>query len=341
MSSVSAFRDGIRRVNRAPFVVIGMVGVTLLVALPLSLALRGMIETQLGQSLTAEAVASGTSYDWWQEFSAQATGLGTTFVPSITGFGAVLDNLSAFADNLPMASTIAGATAAWMVIWSFLSGGILDRLARDRKTRAPGFFGACGMYFWRFVRLGAVAVLIYAFLFGDVHRWLLTDLYDRLTRDTSVERTAFFVRAALYLVFGVLLAFCTLVFDYARIRIVVEDRRSSLGGIVAGLRFVLRHASGTITLYLLNALAFVLVVALYGLVAPRAPHSGITMWLILAAGQLYIVARHYLKLVFYASQTAYFQGALAHAAYTAAPPVVWPDSPAAEAIANGDPAVLR
>ena len=45
------------------------------------------------------------------------------------------------------------------------------------------------------------------------------------------------------------------------------------------------------------------------------------------------------QLVFYASETALFQAMLAHAAYTAAPPVVWPDSPAAEAIANADPAV--
>ena len=57
----------------------------------------------------------------------------------------------------------------------------------------------------------------------------------------------------------------------------------------------------------------------------------------LLLGQAYIVARHYLKLVFYASETALFQAELAHAAYTAAPAVVWPDSPAAEAIVNAGP----
>jgi hypothetical protein len=136
MTPWNAFRDGVRRVNGAPWVLAGMVAVTLLVALPLSLALRGMIQTHLGGSLAAETVAEGTSYDWWQEFSAQASGLGTTFAPSIIGFGAVLDNLSALVDNLPLASTIAGVTAAWMVVWSFLSGGMLDRLARARGAIA-------------------------------------------------------------------------------------------------------------------------------------------------------------------------------------------------------------
>jgi hypothetical protein len=35
-----------------------------------------------------------------------------------------------------------------------------------------------------------------------------------------------------------------------------------------------------------------------------------------------------------ASQVVYFQRALAHADYTAAPLPIWPDSPAAEAIEN-------
>jgi hypothetical protein len=156
-----------------------------------------------------------------------------------------------------------------------------------------------------------------------------------------VERTAFAIRLACYFVFGSMLAFASIVFDYARIRIVVEDRRSALGALLAGLRFVRRHAGGTIRLYLLNGAAYVAVVLIYAAVAPVAPRSGLSMWLVLAIGQVYIIVRHYLKLVFYGSQTAYFQGALAHAAYTAAPPVVWPDSPAAESIGNADRAVLR
>ena len=38
------------------------------------------------------------------------------------------------------------------------------------------------------------------------------------------------------------------------------------------------------------------------------------MWIALAIGQFYILLRHYVKLLFYASQIAYFQGELAHAA---------------------------
>ena len=149
----------------------------------------------------------------------------------------------------------------------------------------------------------------------------------------TAERSAFVVRVLLYLVFGTFLIVCNLVFDYARIRTVVEDRHSALGALVAGARFVRRHPA-TLKLYLINGAGFILLALVYALVAPGAP-SGLAIWIALALGQLYILLRHYVKLLFYASQVAYFQATLAHAAYTAAPPVVWPESPAAESIGNG------
>lgn len=341
MRATAAFRDGLRRVNGAPLLVLGMFATTLLVALPLSLALRGMLEAHLGASLAAGAAAAGTNYDWWQEFSAQASGLGTTFVPSIIGFGAVLDNLGALLDNAPLATTVAGAVAAWMVVWSFLSGGVIDRLARDRRTRSSGFFAACGVHFWRFLRLGVVAWCVYATLFGYVHRWIFVSGLERLTRDVTVERTAFLLRVGGYLVFGILLAAATAVFDYARIRIVVEDRRSALAALTAGARFAWRHAASVAALYLINMTAFLLLLALYAVAAPGAPGGVFSTVAVVAIGELYILGRHYLKLVVYASETSLFQNALAHAAYTAAPAVVWPDSPAAESIANADRPALR
>ena len=317
-------------------VVVGLFAVTLLVSLPLAYALDTMIAGHLNSSLAAESLATGTNYDWWQEFSSQATGLGTTFILTISGFAAVLNNLSVFLDNAPLAATIVGVTTAWMVLWSFLSGGVIDRFARARRTRSHAFFGACGMHFWRLLRLGAIAWIVYAFLFRFVHRWIFSDVYVWLTRDLMIERRSFLVRLAGYVIFGALLVACNIVFDYARIRIVVEDRRSAIAATLAGARFVRRHAAGVLGLYGLNAVAFLLLIAVYALVAPGAPRSGVSLWVALGLGELYILGRHYLKLLFYASETAFFQGALAHAAYTAAPVPVWPDSPAAEMIVNAD-----
>src|SRR5439155_1030902 len=226
----AALRDGMRRVNRSPAILLGVWILTVAVSLPLALAVRGLVEQHLGSSLAADTAVSGVNYEWWQEFSDQAAGLGITFRPTIIGFGAVLDNLSGFLDNQHRPVVIVGAAAAYIVIWIFFAGGIIDRFARDRATRAHGFFAVSGTFFFR--------------------------------------------------------------------------------------DFVL----------------FVLAVAVYAAIAPGAGSGGLSVWVGFAIGQLYILARLWVKLVFWASETSLFQARLAHAGYVAAPKPVWPESPTAEAI---------
>jgi hypothetical protein len=327
-----SLRDGIRRVNRAPMIAIGVWALTLLVSVPLAMALRGMLADHLGRSLAADTAAAGVNYDWMQEFADQATGLGVTFKPTIIGFGAVLDNLSAFIDDTERPVVIVGAASAYIVLWIFAAGGILDRYARDRATHAHGFFSASGVFFFRFLRLAAVQWIVYALVFVYVHAWLFDRLYPRMTHEVTVERTAFFVRLALYAVFGIVVAASMLVFDYAKVRAVVEDRRSMIGAIGAALGFIRRNVAAATVLFALNVAVFAAVLALYALVAPSAGGGGPSIWIGFAIGQLYIAARLWVKLVFWASETALFQSRLAHAGYVARPVPTWPESPTAEAV---------
>jgi hypothetical protein len=324
--------DGVRRVNRAPAILVGVWLLTLGISVPLAAAMRGMLAQHLGGSLAADTAASGVNYDWMQEFADQASGLGLTFKPTIIGFGAVLDNLSALLDNTARPVVIVGAAGAYLVLWIFVAGGIIDRYARDRATRAHGFFAASGTFFFRFLRLGLVMWLVYWVLFGVVHPWLFTTVWVHFTRQVNEERTAFAFRLALYMLFGLLLAACNIVFDYAKVRAVVEDRRSMLGAISASLRFLRNNAGAAAALYLADFVLFVVAIVLYAIVAPGAGRSALSVWLGFAVSQLYILARLWVKLVFWASETALFQARLAHAGYIAAPSRAWPESPAAEAI---------
>lgn len=332
---MATFTDGWRRVSRAPMLLAGVFFATLLFAVPLAVALRGAIEAHLGDSLAADAAASGVNYDWWREFEHQASGIGTTFRPTIVGFGAVLDNVGDLLDGRPEALLVLGtAVLAYMLVWTFLAGGILDRLARQHAIRAVGFFGASGVFFFRFLRLAIVAGIVYGVLFGWVHGWLFDGWFTYATRDVTAERTAFAWRLLMYAIFGALLVAANVLFDYAKIRTVVEDRRSVLGALVAAGRFIRRQPGAVFGLYLLNGVVFLVIIAVYALVAPGAGRTGWTMWAALLVSQLYIVARLALKLQFLASQTALFQAKLAHAGYAAAPQPTWPESPAAEAVMN-------
>jgi hypothetical protein len=319
MVAGSSWRDGFRRVVSAPAAIAGVFMFTLLTALPLALSLRDAIEDHLGSSLAANEAADGVNYDWWQEFSAQASGIGTTFTPSVISFATTLDSVSGLLDRRRLITPIASALAIYVMGWLFVSGGILDRYARGRGIGAYGFFAASGTFFLRFLRLGLAAGLVYWFLFAYVHQWLFQRWYVNVTRDLDVERTAFYWRVLMYAIFTALLAAMTLIFDYAKVRVVVEDRRSMAGALIAGIRFIVRNPARVVGVYLLNAMVFLAVVGVWALAAPGAGGSGASMWLGVIASQLYILARLVVKLQVLASETALFQQSLAHWGYTAAP----------------------
>jgi hypothetical protein len=329
---LNAVRDGIERVRRAPAVLLGVLALTFLLALPLGLVVRGMIAESLGASLAADTAASGVNSEWWDSFLSQASGLGATFTPKIIGVGGVASNLSAVLDAEPQALVIMCAAGAYLLLWTFLVGGILDRYARNRPTRTAAFFSACGVYFFRFLRLAVFAALGYWFLFGALHGWLFDVLYPWATHDWTVERSAFFLRMGLYAVFGGALVAFNLWLDYAKVRAVVEDRHSMIGALVAALRFIRRHPGQTIGLYLVDALLCVIVIGVYLAVVPGAGSTGWSMWLGVALSEAYLLARLWVKLLFCASEVSLFQSLLAHAGYVAAPMPTWPEPPSVEAL---------
>jgi hypothetical protein len=328
---LGAFLEGWRRVFGAPVVVVSVLAATFLFALPMAALLRGSIAAHLGSSLEADAASTGWNAGWAAEFEAQARGLERTFTFEILGFGGTMATLSRFLDNDSLNPTLAVAAGTYIALWVFMSGGILDRLARGRPVRTSAFFSACGTYFVRFLRLAVIVGAAYWWLFAWLHPFLFQTLYNRWTRDMTGERNAIALRGALYLVFLAALGLVSLVADYAKVRAVVEDRRSMVSALLASLRFIRRRFFRTTGLYLLNILAVIVMLRIWLSAAPSATAAP---WLALLVAQVYLLVRLWAKLAFMASETVFFQGELAHAQYTAAPEPVWPDSPSAEGIDN-------
>jgi hypothetical protein len=186
------------------------------------------------------------------------------------------------------------------------------------------------VHFFRLLRLAVVSGFVYWWLFAYVHPWLFLEWFVDRTRTMSVERDVFLWRIALYVVFGILLVAVNVIFDYAKIRIVVEDRRSALGALSAAMRFVWRQRGRVAALYALNGVAFLILIAIWAFTAPGARLGGMTLWLGFVVSQIYVLARLALKLQFLASEIALFQSLLAHASYAAGPVPMWPESPSAE-----------
>jgi hypothetical protein len=333
ISSWRVFRDGGARVARAPAMLLGVWVLTLLAAIPLALMLHDAIATHLGSSLRAEDVARGFDVDWWEEFEAHADALGKSFGPEVIGFAAPLSHLSAIADGEWPRGPVFVAVAGWLLVWTFLSGGVIDRYARNRPTRAAGFFGECGNWFGRMVRLDLIAGALYLILFAWIQPLLFDRLYGWLTHDLPVERSAFLWRLLLYVIFGLLALAVHIVVDAARVRAVVEDRRSVIGAWLAGWRFVRQRPLQILAIYGWIGLALVLWLAIYAIVAPGASVQGRWVWAALLIGQIYIVGRLWLKLQIWASLVALYQADFGRriVAETLTVVPIWPESPSADA----------
>ena len=327
---IAAFLDGAHRVARAPLLVAGIYLATALTVVPLGLAVADAVEPHLGNSSADANVASRVDRTWWEEFQAHATSFARTLQPRIAGFAVVVMNLSGRLDA-PLDGTVVMTAVAYLVAWAFLIGGLLDRLARQQRVGSVGFLAACGVYFFRFCRLAVLATVVYAALFTVAHTWLFGDLYALATRDVTSTSTAVALQVGLYTLFGLVLLAVNLVVDYAKIRAVVEDRRSMVGAVLASIRFVRRRPADVVGLYLLNGLVYVLLLGAYAGVA-----AGVTidwsLWQGVLIAQAYVVVRLLATLVLFASQTAYFQSQLAHPTYVAAPQPRWPKTPGSEAV---------
>jgi hypothetical protein len=328
-SPAALFLEGCRRVAHAPAVLIGVWLASLALGVPFALLMRSALERHFGTSLVAHEAARGFSLDWWSEYAARAEGLAASFTSSVIGFAAPLRNLSDLADGDGPIAPLAGLIGVWLLVWTFLWGGILDRYARDRATRAAGFFAACGAHAGRMLRLGLMAGVAYAVLMRYLHPLMFESFYRWMTREIAVERTAFLIRVALYVLFGVLLFIVHVLTDLARVRAVVEDRRSMIGAYVAGWRLLAARPTAVLGLYALVALAFVIWLVVYALVAPGARVSGLWIWVAFLGSQLYLAGRLWLKLQVPASLIALYRAEIARGDLDVARPPVWPDSPPA------------
>ncbi len=321
---LGAFMDGWRLVFDAPAITLGVLAVTFFLSQPLALAVRSVIDPGRGG---LEITIDGEPADP----AARARELGRMIDRELVGFFGSPAATSQWLTTHPLDPEIAGAAAAYVALWLFLSGGILDRFARARPVRTAAFFAACGVYFVRFLRLAVIIGAAYFALFRWLYPFLFVNLYGRFAGGLAGPREDLWLRGSLYLVFALALLVVGIIADFAKVRAVVEDRRGMLGAIAASIRFVKRRLLRVIGLYLLNVFALVVVLRLW---VQAEPGSDAAPWVAFLLVLLYLVGRTWTKLAFMASEVVFFQGELAHREYAAAPLPIWPDSPEAEALEN-------
>lgn len=199
-----------------------------------------------------------------------------------------------------------GLGALYLVFSIFLTGGAVATLAVDRRLSLRRFLSYAARYFGRYFRLFVLLAVMLG-LVGAGYKFLLSDVIDDLRDAATTGRASFLWRVAGVGVAVLACAFVLMVFDYAKIRMVVDRRRSSFLAAASAFAFAVRRCWRAVPLFSMNLLIVVLLFVLY--LAVENQFSGVTlasMISLFVIQQIFIISRLWMKLSFYSTQMAYY-----------------------------------
>lgn len=310
MKVFKATLAGLRGTTRSTRVVI-LVWLTILVsALPLTVALREVIEEDIGTSQIQEDLRGGLDLGWLEEFHYRHEGLAQTLTPGRVSRALVWENMELWLSGgwITENRLLAATGMVFLLIWVLLQGGVIAHLSRqDSRFQLASFLADSGTYFFRFLRLGVIMGLGYYGVYRLAF-WLFPAI-ERWTRDVTVEKTALGLNLLGALIVVILMSLIHLVAEYAKIATVLGDRRSMVLAIFHSFLQITRHPLQSFGLMGLMFLMLILVQWFFYMAMPDVRNASIgALIFAFVVGQGYLFIRSGLRVArFGAEMTLYSQ----------------------------------
>ncbi|MCI0707540.1 MAG: hypothetical protein L0Y80_08675 [Ignavibacteriae bacterium] len=324
---IQSLKRGFANVNKTKRMVFFAWVLNVAFGLTLALPLFDQLNDYLRTTVREDELLNGFSANWYESWKADMHGseLAQQVNYTIFGYAPFLNHTEAVLGGTVVKAAgrffyalvvewtftapdiLAMLTFAYVLISTFLAGAFIGTYARDYRMSFTEFLQEGAKYFGRFFRLSLLSLLVYFVMFLWLFDWVSRGI-PVWTANEPNELTPFLYYIIKNVLVLFLLALVTMCVDYAKVRIVVEDRISAMIALIAGARFAFKNFRSTFGVYLLLTLLGAGLIALYAVVEKQIPQH--TYWMILLAfvlGQLYLLARMWLKASFYASQTALFQ----------------------------------
>jgi hypothetical protein len=278
------FRSACAHALASPALVLTLYIVNLLLAFPALYFSRSVLTAALGTSLAGESLLRGFDYTIWFDL--------------LSPRDLSLNTLLQFA--IPLAILGIG-------MYTFLAGGVLDLLTKEKRFSAPSFFRACGTYLGRFLRIWILTAIVLLLVIALLST-LLGMVVGMVNAHADSEQAAGFAIIVSLTVFSLLLLLIFMASDYARVYTVVQDGHSSWKALGHGFLFVFRNTGSSLALHLLLLFLLGSAVALYlvleGLIDIDRP---ITIFLVFLLQQLFMIGRAAIRVAFSAGEVALYE----------------------------------
>ena len=253
-------------------------GINLLFGMIVMLPLRGALNSFAGHSLMGEKLAGRIDMDFLFEF--------------------LINNKGAVGETASLLFIVA---AVYGLSGLFLSGGAFSVFAAEGEYSSSLFWGSAAKYCGRFLRLflWSLPVLVIFYCIQFVENGVVRLIFGK----DPYQNIAFWggsVRILLGYV-GIILYY--VLFDYARIYVVVNDERKTRVALWRGIKFIFRNFFKTLGLAAVLFVVGIVVLIIYNPLADalHAP-NGLIVFVLFLLQQMYMLFRMSLKLTLYASQ---------------------------------------
>ncbi|MBI3949096.1 MAG: hypothetical protein HY314_01370 [Acidobacteria bacterium] len=268
-------KSGFARASALLRLAILLLVANLLFALILTLPLYGMLDDSLSTSLRGD-----------RSFG----------VPDANWFVGFLQSTQSFLNDL--SSTILWVGLLYMVMNTMLTAGLLEVLYSEHPFSLRRFFGGIVTHGANFLRLFGLSLVVYFVVFLVFNKLLGWGL-DRWTGDWASEAGTFVVSLLKNILLGVVLLAAIMIFDYAKIRVVMERSGHVLAETIWALRFVWNRRWLTLgVFYALGVISVVLILIYMGMDALLTPKS---LWVAVPAflvQQAFMFSRMWLRVAF-------------------------------------------
>jgi hypothetical protein len=305
MKAFINFFKGFKNTGKLTRMIILLLVINLAFSLVLAVPMYHSLKGSFGKSLSGDRMAEGFDYLWWEEYRDDAQGLEKTFSPSIIGKGAILNNLEGLIQlrvfDLPPVILIFGLL--YIILHAFLAGGILAVFRKgDAKFSLKDFFQGAGSFFFRYFLLMLLSWMFFLII-GQGVKGSLDSILDGVRETAFSEVTPFYLGLAFSAVVFFLFLFIQMVFDYGRIKVVLEDSPNVLTSAAGAFGFVFRHLGSTLGLFYLLFLVQIVFTLIYILVQGVIPQSSfLGVALAFLFQQIFIFGLIWIRCWLYSSQ---------------------------------------
>ena len=302
MIAIGAWFGGVWRVARLPWLVALAYAALLVMTVPLGLILHRELPPPSQPLVIEPGSGPAPNLDWLDEVTANRGGLIGTIAPAVIGVAAPLDNLDRLLDRRrpPMFAIVLSSLS--LIVWAWLWGGIISRVAGAPRA----FVAACGQSFAPILTVSIAGVITAIALFATLHPLLFDVILPAVTAGAS-ERTAFAWRVALAFPFIATLTMTTLIADYARMSLALNEATSMRAAIANALKLIRGNPIAVLSVVALSAGALAGLLVTYGAFEFIPGGSVPTLRRVILLGQAFILTRIVLRLVNAAAQVVLYQ----------------------------------